>query len=52
MIFSVNEDGGELEHLPEEEFAELDLLETDDLEEWAIEEPRILGEDSVPHEAS
>lgn len=45
MIFSVNEDGGELEHLPEEEFAKLDLLETDDLEEWAIEEPRILGED-------
>ncbi len=45
MIFSVNQDSEELEHLPEQEFTELDILEREHLQEWAIEEPRILGED-------
>ncbi|WP_254280579.1 DUF91 domain-containing protein [Haloarcula marina] len=45
MIFSVNPDNEELEHLPEEEFEALNLLERDDLQQWAIEEPRILGEE-------
>lgn len=45
MIFSVNQDTEELEHLPEQELAQLDILEREDLEEWVIEEPRILGED-------
>jgi hypothetical protein len=45
MIFSINQDSNELEQLSEEELAKLDILETDDLEEWVIEEPRILGED-------
>lgn len=45
MIFSVNEDTKELKHLPEQELVQLELLEREDLEEWAIEEPRILGED-------
>lgn len=44
MIFSVNQDTEELEHLPEQEFAQLNILEREDLEKWAIEEPRILGE--------
>lgn len=45
MIFSVDQDAEVLEHLPEQELANLHILERDDLEEWAIEEPRILGED-------
>lgn len=45
MIFSVNQENAELEHLPEEEFTELDILEREDFQEWAIEEPRVLGED-------
>lgn len=45
MIFSVNQDDEQLRHLPEREFIELDILEREDLQEWAIEEPRILGED-------
>lgn len=45
MIFSVNQDTEELEYLPEQELAQLDILEREDLEEWVIEEPRILGED-------
>lgn len=44
MIFSVNQDDADLEQLPEEEFSELDILEREDLQEWAIEEPRVLGE--------
>lgn len=45
MIFSVDQDTEELEHLPEQELSQLNILERDDLEEWAINEPRILGED-------
>jgi len=44
MIFSVNQETKDLKHLHEEEFADLEVLETADLEEWVIEEPRILGE--------
>lgn len=45
MLFSVDRDGEKLEHLPEQDFVQLNILEREDLEEWAIEEPRILGED-------
>jgi hypothetical protein len=45
MIFSVDPDSEDLEHLPEEEFAALNLLEREDLQQWAIDEPRILGEE-------
>jgi len=45
MIFSVDQDAKYLEHLPEQELTQLDILEREHLEEWAIEEPRILGED-------
>lgn len=45
MIFSVNQEDAELERLPEEEFSELDILEREDLQEWAIEEPQVLGEE-------
>lgn len=45
MIFSVNQDAEILQHLPEQELSQLDILEREDLEEWAIGEPRILGEE-------
>lgn len=45
MIFSVDREDAELEQLPEEEFAELDILEREDLQEWAIKEPQVLGEE-------
>jgi hypothetical protein len=45
MIFSVDTESEQLEHLPAKEFSRLDVLEREDLQEWAIEEPRILGED-------
>ncbi|QCC51434.1 PDDEXK family nuclease [Halapricum salinum] len=45
MIFSVDQDSDELERLPEEEFSELDILEREDFQEWAIEEPQVLGEE-------
>ena len=44
MIFSVDQAAGQLKQLPEQEFAQLDILEREHLEEWAVEEPRILGE--------
>lgn len=45
MIFSVEKEGGMPEHLSEQTYSSIGLLERQDLEEWAIEEPRILGED-------
>jgi hypothetical protein len=45
MLFSVNQDSAELGHLPEKEFKELGILERENLQEWVIEEPRILGEE-------
>lgn len=45
MIFSVDPDSEQLEHLPKKQFVELDLLEREDLQEWAIENPRLLGEE-------
>ena len=45
MIFSVDRESGELHHVPEEEFADLDVLEQRDFEEWAIRDPRVLGEE-------
>lgn len=45
MIFSVDREAEVLEHLSEQELSELDILERENLEEWVIDEPRILGED-------
>ncbi len=45
MIFSVDEDDGTLEGLEEQALSELGVLERQDLQEWTIEQPRILGED-------
>lgn len=45
MMFSVDEDHGNLEGLEEQELSELGVLERQDLQEWTIEQPRILGED-------
>lgn len=44
-MFSVDKDNIELEEVKPEEFAELDILERQDLEEWVIEQPKILGEE-------
>jgi hypothetical protein len=45
MIFSVSENGETLEGLEEQDLSELGFLERKDLQEWAIEAPRILGEE-------
>jgi len=44
MIFSLDEEG-RLEDLPERTFSELGFWERKDLQEWIINEPRVLGED-------
>ena len=44
MIFSVNKESKDLEQLPGRQFSSLGVLERQDIEEWAIDEPRILGE--------
>jgi hypothetical protein len=45
MIFSINEDEGLLDSLDEQELSTMGFLERQDLQEWTIEEPRILGEE-------
>lgn len=45
MIFSVTKEGDGLQRLKDQEFAELDILERTDFQQWAVEEPRLLGED-------
>lgn len=46
MLFKIGEGGGNtVEAVLEDELAELGLRERDDLQEWVIEEPRILGEE-------
>ncbi|WP_435062811.1 hypothetical protein [Halobaculum sp. EA56] len=45
VIFSVDEAEQELEEVKPRNLAELDILERRDLQEWVIEQPRILGED-------
>jgi hypothetical protein len=45
MIFSVDPETEDLDQLPVEEFSRLEISERDDLQEWVIEEPQILGED-------
>jgi len=45
MIFSVRANEGELEQHSEQELSTLGVLERQDIQEWAIEEPRLLGED-------
>jgi hypothetical protein len=44
-MFSVDKDNIELEAVEPEDFSKLDILERQDLEEWVIEQPKILGED-------
>lgn len=44
MLFSV-EEGETLERLEEQDLADLGVLERQDLQEWTIEQPQILGED-------
>lgn len=45
MLFSAEENEGSLEGLEEQDLSELGILERQDLQEWTIEQPRILGED-------
>jgi hypothetical protein len=45
MIFSVDEENKTAEPVEESGFSELGILEEDDIQEWAIDEPRLLGED-------
>ncbi|WP_122088745.1 endonuclease NucS domain-containing protein [Halalkalicoccus subterraneus] len=45
MIFSIDADSKELNRLHGQSFSDLGLLERQDLQEWVIEEPRILGEE-------
>lgn len=47
MIFSVDEDAGTLEGLKEQKLSKLGVLERQDLQEWTIEQPRILGEEML-----
>lgn len=44
MLFRIDGEGA-VESVLKHELAELGLLERDDLQEWVIDEPRILGED-------
>lgn len=44
MLFRID-GGGAVESVPRRELAELGLLERDDLQEWVIEQPQILGEE-------
>lgn len=44
MLFSVDEKSGKLEGIEEQNLSELGVLERQDLQEWTIEQPRILGE--------
>lgn len=44
-MFLINKNGGYKEKIARKSFSNLQLLERQNLEEWVIEEPRILGED-------
>ncbi len=45
MLFSVENSAESLEALEEQDLSELGILERQNLQEWTIEQPRILGED-------
>ncbi|MFC5367894.1 DUF91 domain-containing protein [Salinirubrum litoreum] len=45
MIFSINNNSEAVTELKDEQFADLDIWERRDLQEWVIDNPRILGED-------
>lgn len=45
MIISIGDEDGQPEPISEETFSRLEILEREHLEEWAIKEPRVLGED-------
>ncbi|AHG05424.1 hypothetical protein HALDL1_16560 [Halobacterium sp. DL1] len=44
MLFSIDGDGA-VDSIPTRQLTELGLLERDDLQEWVIEQPQILGEE-------
>ena len=44
-MFSVDEEDGSLDDIEEKDLSDLGVLERQDLQEWTIEQPRILGED-------
>jgi hypothetical protein len=45
MIFSVDEESKTAEPIKKSDFSELGILEENDIQEWAIDEPQLLGED-------
>lgn len=45
MIFSIDADSNQLDRLHGQSFSDLGLLERQDLQEWVIKEPGILGEE-------
>lgn len=45
MLFRVDGDAGDIDDLRERDLADLGFLERQDLQEWVIDEPRILGEE-------
>jgi Protein of unknown function DUF91. len=45
MIFSVDQEGGELQQIPERTFADLGVLERSDFQEWVVANPELLGEE-------
>lgn len=45
MMFAIDRETGDLVSLPDQHFSDLDILEVQDLEEWVIDEPRLLGEE-------
>ncbi|KXA94168.1 hypothetical protein AKJ65_05180 [candidate division MSBL1 archaeon SCGC-AAA259E19] len=47
MIFSVDEDKAQLEELEKKNFSDLGILEREDLEEWVVKKPELLGEELI-----
>lgn len=45
MIFSINTETEDLESVSEQQLSKLGVLERQDLQEWAISQPQILGEE-------
>ncbi len=45
MLFTIKKEDDHIVQLEDEKHADLDILERDDLEEWVIREPRLLGEE-------
>lgn len=45
MIFAIDPISEKPQGIEAEDFAELDIMETNDLQEWIVEQPEIIGED-------